>query len=257
MQSKEKEDMQSSNNTSLSVIGVKSSTSFNSTTSCSRQNDKLVAKSSATNIMCNLLTAQEESQVLGNPPNTGRESQIEESALPYSIIETNLSAKLQGSPQSAKAALHTAGQILDLCTTIYSSTTNAHLDYLMGIKKQYFRFFLGPKSIREKESSISLQELLEGDSSRFPPAKRVLVATILASSLLQLQRTQWIKDCWSKRDVFFRARDGMMIFEQLYFSAEFASSGKPGYDELAWTAVTSETESTSSVETNLASINQP
>jgi len=166
-------------------------------------------------------------------------------------MEANLPANLEEPPQLAKVTLHTASPILDLCTSIHNSPSNAYLDYLLDIRKRYFRFFLGPKSVREKESSISLEELLEGDPRRFPLAKRVLVATILASSLLQLQRTQWMKDGWSKRDVFFRTRDGVVIFEQMYFSTEFASCHGLGDGTLGFKAENSEQQSTYSVEADM------
>jgi hypothetical protein len=136
----------------------------------------------------------------------------EQLVLPSNATKVNQPANIHG----MKEAISTESNPLDLCTIIQHSKVDTYLDYPMGIGKQYLRFHLGPKIARQKEGSISLQGLLEGDPHHFPPAKRALVATILASSLLQLQRTHWIKDNWSKRDVFFRTQDGMVIFEQLY-----------------------------------------
>jgi hypothetical protein len=152
------------------------------------------------------------------------------------IIASNHEMNDPKATKSTESTSPNQTEISDLCSTIRQSTVNAYLDYILDLRKKHFRFFLGPKAVREKESTISLQELLEGDHHRFPPMKRVLVATILASSLLQLQRTQWIKDDWSKRDIFFRTRDGEVNFEQLYLSTEFASTGLPVTAMLALTA---------------------
>jgi hypothetical protein len=213
----------------------------------SKQSDVLVAASSARMSICGVSGAQEEPQLSANSPEAVSEHENEGRALPKNVTKVNQPANTQRKKQLVNVELLVKSKILDLCTTIQHSKANTYLDHPMDIRKEYLRFSLGTKMIRQKEGSISLQELLEGNPHHFPPAKRVMVATILASSLLQLQRTQWIKDDWSKRDIFFRTRDDAVIFEQLYLLTEFASS------IVALATDNSEKEGAYSVETDLTS----
>jgi hypothetical protein len=57
--------------------------------------------------------------------------------------------------------------------------------------------------------------------------KKAVVATILVSSLLQLQRTHWLKDNWAKEDILVMTKDDKVLFEQLYMSQESVSTKKP------------------------------
>jgi hypothetical protein len=68
-----------------------------------------------------------------------------------------------------------------------------------------------------------LKELLEGDTLLFPAKRRHNVAAILASSLLQLQRTPWLADSWNKNDVLFLMDQGKVLYERPYLSKEFYS----------------------------------
>ena len=73
----------------------------------------------------------------------------------------------------------------------------------------------------------TLDEILKEDAMKlhkFPPEKRANVATILASSLLQLQRTHWLKDNWTRKYIFFVMRDDKPVFDEPYFSQDFMSS---------------------------------
>jgi len=100
------------------------------------------------------------------------------------IITSNHDMNDLKATKSTESTSPSQTEISDLCSTIYQSTVNAHLDYILDLKKKHFHFFLRPKAVREKGSTISIQELFKGDHRQFPPMKRVLVATILASSLL-------------------------------------------------------------------------
>ena len=118
--------------------------------------------------------------------------------------------------------------IPDLCHIIHQPV-GSKLGYLVDQKNK--RYHLFPKkracSVPGPLNTITLKDLLEGDSHRFPPSKRAVVAAILASSLLQLQRTHWLKDNWSKRDIFFivsNDAEKSVIYEQPYVSQDFIST---------------------------------
>jgi hypothetical protein len=118
--------------------------------------------------------------------------------------------------------------IADLCHAI-QQPVSVSLGYLIDQGNKHYQVFATDRSISnpERQTAMSLKELLDGDPLRFPPRKRAFVATILASSLLQLQRTHWLKDNWSKRDIFFVAKDNTILFEQPYLSQDFVSTRPP------------------------------
>jgi len=95
--------------------------------------------------------------------------------------------------------------ITDLCEALNKEFTDASLGYLDY--RDYTYDFLGnPLSDAEGSTTTTLNELLEANARQpyeFPAEKRAIVATILASSLLQLQKTHWIGETWSRRDIFF------------------------------------------------------
>ncbi|KAE9380018.1 hypothetical protein N431DRAFT_521917 [Stipitochalara longipes BDJ] len=89
--------------------------------------------------------------------------------------------------------------ISDLCQAMRQTTVaQQSLGWLPDPRSSYHNFsttkasmdFLGYPEC----GTTSLKELLEGDISLFPPKIRYAVAAILASSLLQLQRTPWLAD---------------------------------------------------------------
>ncbi|KAH6717894.1 hypothetical protein BKA61DRAFT_293944 [Leptodontidium sp. MPI-SDFR-AT-0119] len=119
--------------------------------------------------------------------------------------------------------------IEDLCDAIQDSLPGKSLGYLVDEEKNRHEFISNdlPRSTAQNGAVITLDEVLKEDAMklhRFPPEKRANVATILASSLLQLQRTHWLKDTWTKRDIFFITKDEKPIFDQPYLSQDFISS---------------------------------
>jgi hypothetical protein len=73
-------------------------------------------------------------------------------------------------------------------------------------------------------ASVTLETLLDHIHEwSFYQQRRNNVAATLASSLLQLHRTPWIDNKWSKRDVWFYRNSSRVFFDKLYISKEFFS----------------------------------
>jgi hypothetical protein len=139
--------------------------------------------------------------------------------------------------------------ISDLCRAIQDGQC---LGYLMDQRQKRHEIFPTSRSMLyaddKAKSTMTLKNLLEGDSMRFPRQKRVLVATILTSSLLQLLGTHWLRDEWSTKDVFFIRTNDTIHFDQPYVSQDFISTASP--DELL-SASTTETPPRIDLKTSL------
>lgn len=116
--------------------------------------------------------------------------------------------------------------IKDLCSTIFSCPSNAScLGYLMDSQNQRHELQFVPESYLDDEKSTSLEELLNSNEAcKFSRQQRYKVASILASSLLQLQTTPWLQSQLDKKNIFFY-RDGQdILFDKPYIRHSFYSS---------------------------------
>jgi hypothetical protein len=116
--------------------------------------------------------------------------------------------------------------IEDLCSTIFSCPSNAScLGYLMDSQNQRHELQFVPESYLEDEKSASLEELLNSNEAfKFSRQQRYKVASILASSLLQLQTTPWLPSQLDKKNIFFY-RDGQdILFDRPYIRHSFYST---------------------------------
>lgn len=107
------------------------------------------------------------------------------------------SSEFQNSQPSSKATL-----ISNLCASLKQGSSVDSLGYLKQ-DSYIYDFISTPLSNTENQSTTTLMEVLEASANGFSPEKRAIVATIIASALLQLQKTHWMSDTWSKRDIFF------------------------------------------------------
>ena len=118
--------------------------------------------------------------------------------------------------------------IFDLCQAIRLKPAGTPFGHLIDRGYIYHEFITKERSISNKShaQAITLNDILEKNILNpyyFPPEKRAVVATVLASSLLQLQRTYWLNDNWNNKDIFFMTEDGKVHFDQPYVSQEFIS----------------------------------
>lgn len=77
-----------------------------------------------------------------------------------------------------------------------------------------------------QEEQVSLSQILQATSTNLPIKPRMQLALQLASSLLQLQHTQWLTQAWSKDTVFFlrsvsSARRAVVDLSQPFIAHDF------------------------------------
>jgi hypothetical protein len=116
--------------------------------------------------------------------------------------------------------------INDLCSTICSCPSDdSCLGYLIDSQNQRHELQSVPESYLDDEKSTSLEELLNSNEAfKFSRQQRYKVASILASSLLQLQTTPWLPSQLDKKNIFFY-RDGQdILFDRPYIRHSFYSS---------------------------------
>jgi hypothetical protein len=97
--------------------------------------------------------------------------------------------------------------LIDLCQTISSHDPGA--DTFLGCmpdeQKNLFDFYVQP-DVTFDGGTRTLGQILEDNSVHlylFPPERRTVVAAVLASSILQLQKTYWLSSRLDKNDIFF------------------------------------------------------
>lgn len=73
----------------------------------------------------------------------------------------------------------------------------------------------------EAEAFISLSDVLSEHNSRLSRQKRFKLATVLASSLLQLQTTPWLIGSFEKRNIFFYRHGEDMTLDHPYLRHSF------------------------------------
>jgi hypothetical protein len=119
-----------------------------------------------------------------------------------------------------------AKEISNICHTIQTlAACNCPLGYLMDDKTTRHELTAKDRSnIPPSKNLISLKEVLIGDKRHFSAQRRMVVATVLTSSLLELLQTQWLHTHWSKENIFFEKSDdgSQTIFRQPYIIHEFA-----------------------------------
>ena len=98
-----------------------------------------------------------------------------------------------------------AGRIINcFCSTIRNaSEDNPHLGLLISTDNKKHRVWIPrqPLSISKPARTVTLGDLL---SMRTPSRKeRLKLGVKLASSVMQLHKTQWLSEKWSKQDILF------------------------------------------------------
>ncbi|KAM3071800.1 hypothetical protein ACMFMG_009658 [Clarireedia jacksonii] len=127
--------------------------------------------------------------------------------------------------QQQSNATYQPKKISNICHTIQTLTAgNCPLGYLPDDKTTRHELTAGDRSnIPPTKNLISLKEVLTKSKTHFSTQRRMIVATILTSSLLELLQTQWLHTYWSKENVFFEKSDdsSQTAFCQPYIIHEF------------------------------------
>lgn len=117
-------------------------------------------------------------------------------------------------------------EIKDLCSRLSKELCHC-LGYICDDKRtQRLLCSAQDDELRIGEFSyISLAALLQGQgNSRLTRHERYKIASILASSLLQLQSTPWLAEKMEKNNIFFCKQDNKIFVDRPYIRHSFASS---------------------------------
>jgi hypothetical protein len=126
--------------------------------------------------------------------------------------------------------LPTMNQIQDLCEAIarlQQPYRNECSGYLTDeLKRKYGIYFLDSPAVSEQQwMSYSLNDVL---ARKFPMTSpltqndKLRVAVDLASSALQLYKTPWLEEMWTKDDVLFIHRPGASPYDHPFVSQRFS-----------------------------------
>lgn len=117
-------------------------------------------------------------------------------------------------------------EIKDLCSRLSTKEICHCLGYICDDKRtQRLLCPAQEDELRVGEFSyISLAALLQGQGdSRLTRHERYNIASILASSLLQLQSTPWLAEKMEKNNIFFCRQDNKVFVDRPYIRHSFAS----------------------------------
>ncbi len=125
--------------------------------------------------------------------------------------------RLTGLAGEATPAQSSSKQIEDFCSALCASNRD---DREIGLlideanDKRHHMLYRANTVVGSQTSSRSLKDLLtsqrrSGDEG-LSRKDRLQIAVILASSVLQLDGTSWLKRGWSSVDIFFHYKDGQM-----------------------------------------------
>jgi hypothetical protein len=130
----------------------------------------------------------------------------------------------------AKTDVEVEVEIKDLCMRLSTKEPCHCLGYIWDAKQR--QLILRPTqegTLRAGEFSyISLAALLHGQGdSRLTRHERYKIASILASSLLQLQSTPWLAEKMEKNNIFFCRQDNKVFVDRPYIRHSFPSLKTP------------------------------
>lgn len=96
--------------------------------------------------------------------------------------------------------------LTNICQAINNKESHdTNLGYIEDENKSKYSFNFY-SSLPPDEENKTLGQILESNAAQpyqFPPEKRVMVAAVLASSILQLQQTYWLSSRLDKHDIYF------------------------------------------------------
>ena len=122
--------------------------------------------------------------------------------------------------------IHLPTQKIDnLCYTISCPNSASEcLGYLSDGMREHELHQSSPDGPME-EAYVSLEDLLSGSANiRLTRQQRYKLASVLASSLLQLQTTPWLTDKLNKTNILFFRQGSTVVVEHPYIQHTFPSS---------------------------------
>ncbi|KAK0102753.1 hypothetical protein ONS95_006351 [Cadophora gregata] len=118
-------------------------------------------------------------------------------------------------------------EIKDFCSIIRDSSANKQcLGYLCDGERLHDVLPLSTDGALERVSSVSLRDIKE-DICKLSTQKRIKLATILASSLLQLQTTPWLTGSFENENIFFYRHGQEICLDHPYVRHSFTPTSCP------------------------------
>lgn len=156
--------------------------------------------------------------------NNFRSVQSESKAKKQVRMNDQVESLAPADPPQMKSAPYDLKKIDNLCSAIScTNLTSKCLGYISDGKQEHELHQLSDSSI--EEPYISLEELLSGHGNiRLSRQQRHKLASVLASSLLQLQTTPWLADKFDKKHIFFYRQGTQVLVEHPYIKHSFSSS---------------------------------
>lgn len=116
----------------------------------------------------------------------------------------------------------------DLCTVLQTTCiTTDYLGYLLddGHRKHELWWTKQSNPASQNSREISLEQLLAKNAHlRLSRQKRYRIASIVASSLLQLQATPWLTENLEKKQILFQCQGSEVLVEELHISYNFGTT---------------------------------
>lgn len=136
----------------------------------------------------------------------------------------------------ALSPLQDTPRLFDICQTIRASRTPPRLEEGYGCicderSTELRKYQLFPTSIsKEDNDTVSLGTVFKDTSGTLPHLSleiRFYLATVLASSFLQLTETGWLPQSLTHRDVFFAKRNSSVSYRDVFITKSFTEPATP------------------------------
>jgi hypothetical protein len=142
---------------------------------------------------------------------------------------------------TSPSAMHTSSipnsdvAVPSICAKIYgtgkeSNETTGCMGYITDGSRRFLIFPLARSEHSGKPwSTVSLHHILRNNlPSVLPltPWDKVTLAAIVASAVLQLHQTPWLKTTWDHDDIVFLKREGQRLYNQAFVAKQVSKSNK-------------------------------
>lgn len=124
--------------------------------------------------------------------------------------------------------------ISNMCKIICTSPASPHPDclgYIVDGDRKFLLYPLARSSAPGKKcwSTVSLRQILQNTVASAPPLTpwdRLTLAATVASAVLQLHASPWLKSAWNNDDVLFLQREGERLYKQVFVAKQVPDPGK-------------------------------
>lgn len=173
--------------------------------------------------------------LVGANSNCNRSWHLSHKLKPKKSVRMNIPAPVVHPPQtvSSTAVVEPGGrpannavEIKDLCSHLKALSPDLdYSGYLADDEQRFHELVRAQQSIQTHPmSTISLETLLKHNEGGFSRQQRHKIASVVASSMLQLQTTPWLPQKFGKQDILFYKQDSTIHFDYPFIRHSFTSS---------------------------------